>query len=186
MIEEDIFEEIDMEMEGAVDALKRDFKTLRTGKVSTAILDNVRVDYYGALTALSQVATVLAIDATTISVSPWEKNILHDVEKAIQVANIGANPNNDGDIIKLFFPAMTIEQRTEIAKQAKTKAENAKVSVRNHRKAGNDSIKKLEKAKDITEDDSRSGQERVQKLTDKYITMIETTLSDKEKEILSV
>jgi len=186
MIEEDLFEELDMEMEGSIDALKRDFKTLRTGKVSTSILDNVRVDYYGSMTPLSQVSTILALDATTISVAPWEKHLLGDIEKAIQSANIGVNPNNDGDVIKLFFPAMTSEQRQEIAKQAKSKAENAKVSVRNHRKNGNDQIKKLEKDKEITEDESRGGQERVQKLTDKYIAEIDTVLKTKENDILSV
>ena len=186
MIDSDIFEEIDMDMESAIDALKRDFRTLRTGKVSVSILDNVKVEYYGSLTTLSQVATVLVLDATTISIAPWEKQILQDVEKAINLANIGVNPNNDGEVIKLFFPPMTTEQRKDIVKQAKIKADNAKISIRNHRKYGNDIIKKLEKAKDITEDESRAGQEQVQKLTDKYILNIETSLKIKENEILSI
>lgn len=134
-------------MEKTIDAMKRDFATLRTGKVSTAIVEPIRVDYYGTPTPLSQVGSVIASDATTLVISPWEKNLLKGIEKAIQEANIGVNPNNDGDVIKLFFPPMTSEQRKEIAKDAKALGEKAKVAVRNIRKESNDKIKKLEKDK---------------------------------------
>ena len=174
------------QMNKSIDALKRDFSTLRTGKVSTNIVDHIKVDYYGTPTALNQVGSVIVTDATTISITPWEKNLLGTIEKAIQEANIGVNPNNDGDFIKLFFPAMTSEQRQEIVKQAKGMSEKAKVAIRNIRKDGNDKIKKLEKSKDISEDESKRGQDEVQKITDSNIANIESTLSAKEIDILKV
>ena len=182
----EIYDHTQEQMEKSIDALKRDFSTLRTGKVTTNIVDHIRVDYYGTPTALSQVGNVIASDATTISITPWEKTMLQPIEKAIQEANIGVNPNNDGDFIKLFFPAMTSEQRQEIVKQAKTMSEKAKVALRNIRKDGNDKVKKLEKDKEISEDDSKKGQAEVQKITDAAVAQIETTLSAKEADILKV
>ena len=182
----EIYEQTREQMGKSIDALKRDFSTLRTGKVSTNIVDNIRVDYYGTPTALTQVGSVVVTDATTISITPWEKNLLGTIEKAIQEANIGVNPNNDGDFIKLFFPAMTSEQRQEIVKQAKGMAEKAKIAIRNIRKDGNDKVKKLEKDKDISTDESKKGQDEVQKITDASIADIEKTLSTKEVDILKV
>jgi len=173
-------------MEKSIDALKRDFSTLRTGKVTTNIVDNIRVDYYGTPTALNQVGNVIAMDATTISITPWEKTMLQPIEKAIQGANIGVNPNNDGSFIKLFFPAMTSEQRQEIVKQAKAMSEKAKVAVRNIRKDANNQVKKLEKEKEISEDESKKAHTEIQKITDSNITQIESTLSAKEADILKV
>jgi len=183
---EDIYEETQMMMDESFEALRRDYKTLRTGKVSTTILDGIRVDYYGTPTALSQVATVLTTDATTISISPWEKPMLQEIERAISTANIGVNPNNDGETIKLFFPAMTVEQRGEIAKNAKSMTDHAKVSIRNNRKDGNDDIKKLEKEKEITSDESKSAQEKIQKMTDENVAKIDALFKSKEAEILTV
>jgi ribosome recycling factor len=183
---EEILEELQMGMDDSIDALKRNFKTIRTGKVNINILDNIYVDYYGAKTKLAQVATVLASDATTITISPWEKNILGDIEKAIQSANIGVNPNNDGDQIKLFFPPMTTEQRNESVKHAKTMCDNAKVSVRNHRKDGNNAVKKLEKDKEITADESKSAQDSVQKVTDTFTAKIDELFKSKEAEVLKI
>jgi ribosome recycling factor len=182
----EIYDHTKEQMDKSLDALKRDFSTLRTGKVTTNIVDNIRVDYYGTPTALNQVGSVIATDATTISITPWEKNLLGAIEKAIQEANIGVNPNNDGDFIKLFFPAMTSEQRQEIVKQAKAMSEKAKIAIRNVRKDGNDKIKKLEKDKEISEDDSKRGQTEVQKITDNSIAQIESTLAEKEADILKV
>ena len=182
----EIYNHTKEQMDKSLDALKRDFSTLRTGKVTTNIVDHIRVDYYGTPTALTQVGSVIATDATTISITPWEKNLLSVIEKAIQEANIGVNPNNDGDFIKLFFPAMTSEQRQEIVKQAKVMSEKAKIAMRNIRKDGNDKVKKLEKDKDISEDDSKRGQAEVQKITDNSIAQIESTLADKEADILKV
>ncbi|RRS30484.1 MAG: ribosome recycling factor [Epsilonproteobacteria bacterium (ex Lamellibrachia satsuma)] len=182
----EVFEHTKEHMEKSIDALKRDFATLRTGKVTTSIVDNIKVDYYGTPTALNQVGSVIATDATTISITPWEKNLLNDIEKAIQEANIGVNPNNDGDFIKLFFPPMTSEQRQEIVKQAKGMLEHAKIAIRNVRKDGNDKIKKLEKAKEISEDESKKAQDQIQKLTDEHIAKAEETFKAKEADILKV
>ncbi len=175
-----------MEMQDSIDHMRADFKTLRTGKVTTQVLDNIRVDYYGTMTALDQVASVIATDATTIVISPWEKNLVSDIEGAIAKANIGVNPNNDGEQVKLFFPPMTSEQRQEAVKKMKTMGEKAKVSVRNDRKKSNDAIKKLEKDKEVTADESKSAQDQIQKTTDKFSTEIDSILKDKEAEILKV
>ncbi|WP_297484740.1 ribosome recycling factor [Sulfurimonas sp.] len=182
----EIYETCETKMQGSIEHMQRDFKTLRTGKVTVSVLDNVKIDYYGTPTPLDQVGSVIAADATTIVVNPWEKNLLSDIESAIQAANIGVNPNNDGDQIKLFFPPMTVEQRQESVKKMKTMGENAKVSIRNDRRDANDRIKKLEKEKEITQDDSKSAQDNVQKITDKYISKVDTILKDKEAEILKV
>jgi ribosome recycling factor len=182
----EIYDHAKEQMEKSIDALKRDFSTLRTGKVTTNIVDHIKVDYYGTPTALNQVGNVIVSDATTISITPWEKNLLGDIEKAIQKADIGVNPNNDGDFIKLFFPAMTSEQRQEIVKQAKGMSEKAKIAVRNIRKDANDKVKKLEKDKEISEDDSKKGQAEVQKITDAAVSQIESTLATKEADILKV
>jgi len=173
----EIFEHTKENMDKSIEALKRDFSTLRTGKVTTGIVDNIKVDYYGTMTALTQVGNVIATDATTISITPWEKTLLGAIEKAIQEANIGVNPNNDGDFIKLFFPPMSSDQRIEIVKQAKSMVEHAKVSVRNVRKDANDQIKKLEKDKEISEDESKKSQEQIQKLTDEHVVKIEKEVS---------
>ncbi|MEA3491077.1 MAG: ribosome recycling factor [Campylobacterota bacterium] len=182
----EIYDNTQEHMEKSVDAMKRDFSTLRTGKVTTTIVDNIKVDYYGTPTALNQVGNVIAMDATTISITPWEKSLLSTIEKAIQEANIGVNPNNDGDFIKLFFPPMTVDQRHEIVKQAKVMSEKSKVAVRNIRKDGNDHVKKLEKDKEISEDEMKKGLDRVQKITDEYIAKIDDTLKTKEADILKV
>jgi len=178
--------ECEAKMQSSIEHMQRDFKTLRTGKVTTSVLDNVKIDYYGTLTPLDQVGSVLAADATTIVVNPWEKNLLSDIESAIMKANIGTTPNNDGDQIKLFFPAMTVEQRQDSVKQMKGMGENAKVSIRNDRKHSNDQIKKLEEDKEITQDESKSAQDSIQKITDKFSTQIDQILKDKEVEILKV
>ena len=173
-------------MDKSIEAMKRDFMTLRTGKVTTSIVDNIKVDYYGTPTPLNQVGNVIAADATTIAITPWEKSLLSAIEHAIQQANIGVNPNNDGDFIKLFFPPMTVEQRQEIVKQAKAMAEKAKVAVRNVRKEANDRVKKLEKDKEVSEDDGKRGHDQVQKITDEYIAKVEEALATKEADILKV
>jgi len=182
----EILEQTRENMGKSIESLKRDFATLRTGKVTTGIVDNIKVDYYGTMTALTQVGNVIATDATTISITPWEKNLLPAIEKAIQEANIGVNPNNDGDFIKLFFPPMTAEQRQEIVKQAKGMVEHAKISIRNVRKDSNDKIKKLEKDKNIGEDESKKSQDNIQKITDEFVVKVDETFKTKEADILKV
>ncbi|MGP1506251.1 MAG: ribosome recycling factor [Campylobacter sp.] len=170
----------------SIESLKRDFMGIRSGKVSINILDNIRVDYYGNPTPLNQVASVLATDAVTISVTPWEKPMLKTIESAIAAANIGVNPNNDGESVKLFFPPMTTEQRKENAKKAKAMGEKAKVSIRNIRKDTNDEVKKLEKDKAISEDEAKKGYDEVQKITDDFIAKIDEAVKSKEAELLKV
>ena len=183
---EEIFAEANDHMDKSIEAMRKEFLTLRTGKVSTAVVDHIKVEYYGTPTPLNQVASVTALDATTIAINPWEKNLLGDIEKAIQQANIGVNPNNDGDFIKLFFPPMTSEQRQEIVKQAKAMAEKAKVAVRNVRKDANNKIKRLEKDKEISEDEAKKAHDKIQKLTDEHIAKIDEALKKKEEDILRV
>jgi len=183
---DEIYDYANEHMDKSIEAMKRDFATLRTGKVTTAIVDNIKIDYYGTPTPLNQVGNVIALDATTISITPWEKNLLSDIEHAIQQANIGVNPNNDGDFIKLFFPPMTVEQRQEIVKQAKAMAEKAKVAVRNVRKEANDKIKKLEKDKEVSEDEGKRAHDEIQKITDKHIAKTDEILAAKEADILKV
>jgi ribosome recycling factor len=173
-------------MDKSIEALKKDYGTLRTGKVTTKVLDNIKASYYDTPTHLSQVATILTVDATTISITPWEKNMLGPIEKAIQEANIGVNPNNDGVAVKLFFPPMTMEQRNDSVKKAKGMTEDAKVAIRNIRKNANDKIKKLHKDKLITDDESKKGEAEVQKITDAFVAKADETLKAKEKEILTV
>lgn len=182
----EIFNSCEAKMKSSIEHMLRDFKTLRTGKVTTSVLDNIKIDYYGTPTSLDQVGSVIAQDATTIVVNPWEKNLLDNIESAISAANVGATPNNDGEQIKLFFPAMTVDQRQESVKKMKGMGENAKVSIRNDRKHSNDQIKKLEKDKEITVDESKSAQDTIQKTTDKFIAEIDGILKTKEAEILKV
>lgn len=182
----EIYNQTKTSMTKTIDSLKRDFSTLRSGKVSIAILDNIRVDYYGTPTPLNQVGSVIATDATTIVVTPWEKTLLKEIEKAIQEANIGVNPNNDGEVIKLFFPPMTQEQRKEVAKDAKAMGEKAKVGIRNVRQDSNNAIKKLEKDKEITEDISKKGQDEIQKYTDEFVKKIDEMVKAKEEEVMKI
>jgi len=183
---QEIYADTKDHMEKSIEALKKDYKTLRTGKVTTAVLDGVKVDYYGTPTDLNQVGSVLAADATTIVVNPWEKNLLGDIEQAINAANIGVNPNNDGEVIKLFFPPMTVDQRKESAKGAKVMTDNAKVAIRNIRKSANDKAKTLHKDKEITDDEHKKAQDEIQKITDSFVVKADETLKAKEQEILTV
>lgn len=173
-------------MEGSIEHMHHSFKSLRTGKVMVSILDGIKIDYYGTPTALDQVGSVIATDATTIVISPWEKPLVGDIEAAISKANIGVNPNSDGEKIILNFPPMTSEQRQETVKKMKSMGEDAKVSVRNDRQKANNDIKKLEKDKEITADESKGAQDEIQKITDSFIAKIDATLKEKEAEILKV
>lgn len=180
------YEETKQNMEKSLEALKRDYQTLRTGKVQPSILDNITVDYYGTQTALSQVASIMVPDATTINISPWEKNLVGEIEKAISAANIGVNPNNNGESVQLFFPPMTQDQRKESVKGAKVMTDNAKVAIRNIRKSANDTIKKLLKDKEITEDESKKAQDEIQKLTDAYVVKADDLFKAKDIEIMKI
>ncbi|RDU72898.1 ribosome recycling factor [Helicobacter aurati] len=183
---QNIYKDTKDSMQKSLNALQRDFTTLRSNRVSVSLLDNIRIDYYGTLTPLSQVATILIQDSNTIIITPWEKPLTKNIEKAIQEANIGVNPNTNADSVKLFFPPMTSEQRKEIAKQARTMGEKTKVAIRNVRQDSNNAIKKLEKDKTITIDESKKSIDEIQKITDEYNKKIESMVKAKEEEILKI
>jgi len=170
-------------MDKAVKHLEKQFLNIRAGKASPAMLGSVMVDYYGSQTPLSQVANVNTPDGRTISVQPWEKNMLQEIEKAIMNANLGFNPMNNGDFIIINVPPLTEERRRDLAKQAKAEAEDAKIGVRNARKEANNDIKKTD---DASEDVQKNAEADVQDLTDKYVKKIDEILAVKEKEIMTV
>ncbi|CAA0154169.1 ribosome recycling factor [Tenacibaculum maritimum] len=169
-------------MQSAITHLEKELRAIRAGKATPAMLTNVTVDYYGSQTPLSQVANVSTSDARTITIQPWEKNMLQEIEKAIMIANLGFNPMNNGDLIIINVPALTEERRKELAKQAKSEAEHAKVGVRNARKDGNNDVKKT----DISDDMKKDAEAEIQKLTDSFVKEIDAKLSVKEKEIMTV
>ena len=173
-------------MDKTIESLKHEFANVRTGRAHTSLLDSVMVDYYGAPTPVNQVANVSAPDPRMILIAPWDKTMIGAIEKAILTSDLGLNPNNDGDSIRLAIPQLTEERRKELVKVVSKKAEDAKVAIRNIRRDANDAIKKEEKAKTITEDVSKDGQEQVQKLTDKKIKLIDELRDIKEKDVMSV
>jgi ribosome recycling factor len=158
---------------------------IRAGKANPSMLDGIMADYYGAPTAISQVANITAMDARTISVQPWEKNMLQVIERAIIAANIGINPQNDGNIIRLFLPPLTEERRKELVKRCNGEGESAKISIRNIRRVAIEDIKKLQK-EGLSEDAAKDAETEAQAMTDKHIVLIEKLLVAKEKEIMSV
>lgn len=169
-------------MSNAITHLEKELRSIRAGKATPAMLQNVMVDYYGSQTPLSQVANVNTPDARTISIQPWEKNMLQEIEKAIMIANLGFNPMNNGDNIIINVPPLTEERRRDLAKQAKAEAEHAKVGVRNARKDANNDIKKV----DTSDDMKKNAETDVQNLTDKFVKEIDDKYSVKEKEIMTV
>ncbi len=172
-------------MQSSIAHLEKEFLNIRAGKASPAMIGGVFVDYYGSATPISQVANINVPDARTITIQPWEKNMLHPIEKAIQVANLGFNPMNNGDNIIISVPPLTEERRRDLAKQAKMEAEDAKIGIRNSRKDANTEIKKLEKA-GLSEDVCKSAEEEVQNLTNSYIKKVDDLLAVKEAEIMKV
>ncbi|WP_453996890.1 ribosome recycling factor [Bacillus nitroreducens] len=173
-------------MAKAVQALSRELATVRAGRANPAILDKVTVDYYGAPTPLNQLASINVPEARMLVIQPYDKSVLGDMEKAIQKADLGLNPTNDGSIIRISIPPLTEERRRELVKVVKKYAEESKVAVRNVRRDGNDELKKLEKNGEITEDELRSLTEDIQKLTDESINKIDSVTKEKEKEIMEV
>lgn len=173
-------------MAKSMETLKGDLAKVRTGRAHTGILDHVMVDYYGAPTALSQVANLTLLDARTIGVQPWEKKMLAPIEKAIRESDLGLNPSSFGEMIRVPTPALTEERRKEMVKLCKSEAEDAKIAVRNIRRDANEQLKKLVKDKAISEDDERRAQDDVQKLTDKFVADIDKVVAEKEKEVLTV
>lgn len=183
---EDIIKDASERMEKSVVSLEQAFNKIRTGRAHPGILDSVMVPYYGADTPLNQLANVTVEDGRSLLVSPWEKSLIGDVEKAIMKSDLGLNPSNNGDVIRLPMPALTEETRREYTKQAKAEAEHARVAVRNIRRDANGDFKDLLKEKEVSEDEARHAEERIQKLTDKFIADIEAAYSAKEADLLSM
>ncbi|MEC1021609.1 ribosome recycling factor [Bacillus paralicheniformis] len=173
-------------MEKAIGAYQRELATVRAGRANPSLLDKVTVEYYGAQTPLNQIASITVPEARMLLITPYDKTALGDIEKAIQKADLGITPSNDGNIIRITIPALTEERRKELAKLVKKYSEDAKVAVRNIRRDANDDLKKLEKNGEMTEDELRSSTEDVQKLTDEYVSKINEITKDKEKEIMEV
>lgn len=182
----DIKKNADQKMQKSLEAFKGDLSKIRTGRAHTGLLDHVMVEYYGSMVAVNQVANVNLGDARTINVQPYEKNMVGKVEKAIRDSDLGLNPATSGDVIRVPMPMLTEERRKELAKVVRTEGENAKVAVRNVRRDANDSLKRLVKDKEISEDDERRAQDEIQKLTDKYVAEIDKMLQAKEAEVMAV
>ena len=182
----DIIASHEERMQKSIEAVKREFGSLRAGRATPSLRDKVMVEYYGTPTPVNQIANVSVPEPRMIIIQPYEKSILHDIEVAIMKSELGLSPNSDGTAIRLSIPALTQERRQELVKTVNKKAEEAKVAIRNLRRDGNDAVKKLEKAKEITEDESKKGQEKIQKLVDKYIKLVDTTRDSKEKEVMEV
>ena len=181
----DIIQEAEERMQKSLASLEDSFKKIRTGRAHPSILDSVMVSYYGADTLLSQLANINVEEGRNLLISPWEKNIIGDIEKAILKSDLGLNPSNNGDTIRVPMPPLTEETRKEFTKQAKSEAENAKVAVRNIRRDANSDFKELEKEKNISEDEQRRAEDEIQKVTDRYVAKIESTYQVKESDLLS-
>lgn len=173
-------------MDKSLQSLKSDLAKVRTGRASTALVEPVHVDYYGSSVPINQVANVTTPDARTIQIAPWEAGTIGAIEKAILAANIGLTPQNDGKVIRISLPPLTEERRKDMVKLIKKMGEETKVAIRNHRRDGNEEIKKAEKAKTMTEDDSKKAQDLVQKKTDEKVAEVDKVIAGKEKEVLTV
>ena len=173
-------------MEKSLDVLLDEYASIRAGRANPHVLDRLRIDYYGTPTPIQQVGNVTVPEARMIVIQPWEKSLLKEIEKAILVSDLGINPTNDGNVIRLVFPELTEERRKDLAKDVKKKGEGAKVAARNIRRDAMDSIKKMEKAGDISEDDLKQGEEKIQKITDKMIEKVDKAIETKTKEIMTV
>lgn len=173
-------------MEKAIESLERDFSKLRTGRASTTLVDELKVDYYGTPTPMNQLASISVPDSRSIAIQPWDRNAFGEIEKAIQKSDLGLNPVNDGKLIRINIPPLTEERRKELAKIARKYSEDAKIAVRNIRRDANDALKKKKNEKELSEDEMHKGQEDVQKLTDDYVANIDKVLENKEKDIMEI
>lgn len=173
-------------MEKTLDTMKEEFGTIRAGRANPHILDKLKVDYYGTPTAFQQVANISVPEARMIQIQPWESSLIKEIEKAILTSDLGLTPNNDGKVVRLVFPELTEERRKDLVKDIKKKGETAKVAVRNVRRDANDTMKKQNKANEISDDELKGMETDIQKLTDKYIDLIDKAVEEKSKEILTV
>jgi ribosome recycling factor len=182
----DVLKELQGNLDKAIDALKKDLGKVRTGRASVSILDGVRVDYYGTPTPLNQVASLNVPDPRLITIKPWEKSLIPEIEKSIRASQLGLNPSSDGEIIRLPMPPLTEERRKELVKMVKKMAEESKVALRGARRDANEMLKEFQKDKEITEDEEKQGLKKVQDATDSAVTKVDEIVAKKEKEILEV
>lgn len=182
----DVIKDVQHRMHGAIEALHREFKSLRTGRANAAMLDTVTVDYYGTPTPIAQVASIKVPEASLIVAEPWDKSMVGAIEKAIRNADLGLNPANDGKIVRIPVPQLTEERRKELVKKAHHVAEEARTAVRQVRRDGNDKLKKMLKDHEISEDDEKRGLDEIQKMTDKHIDEVGNILKHKEQDIMAV
>ncbi len=178
--------DVESSMKKAVESTMRSFNTIRTGRANSSLLDKVIVEYYGTPTPLKQMANISTPDASTLQIQPYDRSTLNTIEKAISLSDLGLTPNNDGVSIRLNIPPLTSERRKEFVKLASKYAEDGKVAIRNIRRDGVDGVRKLEKASEISEDEARDQQEKIQKLTDKYVLEVDRVFAEKEKDIMKV
>jgi len=181
---ESIYQETKESMGKSVEALKNELKRLRTGRASLAILDGIKVDYYGTMTPLNQMATLAVPESRLITLQPWDASVIKDIEKAILKSDLGLTPSSDGKIIRISIPQLTEDRRKELVKVVHKVCEEHKVSIRNFRRDSNDLMKSMKKEGEISEDDAFKGQDRIQKITDEHIKLIDECFTEKEKEIL--
>ena len=183
---EKVFAMVEEKMGKTVSVLSAEFASIRAGRANSAVLDKIKVDYYGTPSPINQMAAVSVAEARILTIQPWDVSTLHPIEKAIQASDIGINPQNDGRIIRLVFPQLTEERRKELCKDVKKLAEDSRIAVRSIRRDGIDKVKKMEKASEITEDDLKIAEKKLQDLTDKYIKDIDKLADEKEKEIMAI
>lgn len=183
---QDVLNNCESRMNKCISSLEGEYLSMRTGKASTALFDKIKMDYYGSETPLNQVASISSPEARLIVIQPWDKSVLPAIEKAIQKSELGLNPNNDGKLIRVSFPPLTQERRKELAKSAKASAEGARVAIRNVRRDAMEELKKLQKNGDISEDQQKDGENKIQKMTDKAIDQVAKVAEAKEKEIMEI
>ena len=183
---EKVNKDAESRMKKTIQALQDEFNSIRTGRASLTLFENIKIEYYGQQAPLNQVSTISIPEARLVVIQPWDRSVLADIEKAIQKSELSVNPNNDGKVIRINIPPLTEERRKEFVKLAKSKCEQSRVSIRNIRRDANEALKGLQKSSEISEDDSKRGMDEVQKLTDGYIEKANKVLEQKEKEILEI
>ncbi|MBO4734486.1 MAG: ribosome recycling factor [Clostridia bacterium] len=183
---EQLFKTTEEKMNKTIDALEREYKSIRAGRATAAVLDRISVDYYGVPTPIHQMAAISIPEARTLLIQPWDATTLREIEKAILTSDIGINPQNDGKLIRLNFPPLTEERRKEIVKEVHKKAEDSKIAIRNQRRGALDDLKALKKNNEITEDDEADGEKKIQNLTDKFCKEVDSLAAAKEKEIMEI
>ena len=183
---QELFKRTEEKMNKTVEVLERDYKSIRAGRATAAVLDRITVDYYGVPTPVHQMAAISVPEARTLIIQPWDASTLKEIERAILTSDIGINPQNDGKLIRLNFPPLTEERRKEIVKDVRKKSEDSKIAIRNQRRSAIDDLKALKKNNEITEDDESDGEKKIQELTDKFCKEIDSIAASKEKEILEI